>query len=433
MLYDNILPDIKEVFKLHGLIDGKDFVIDKKPPDDFVRPYKELEDYGHSLSLFNGFCVQFLAVAREAKKWRGRSFDGGIIDEALLFTETIADRILLPTLRGLNRWRTKDDTGKEVPNPYWRMLSIYSSHPDTPAGEWFLKYEKLADKHPSRYGWVEATAEDNKAVVGEDYVDRQREVMNYEDFQREIMNRGDVQINSTSYYHQLSQAQHAYETPERSDDVYTSLPLTLSLDFGGRFSCLTVGQTRDAAEYIVDEFDTNNITEAERQMGRTKKLGDIVQDFIEAYRHHGNRKISIYGDQNGLNKQVTDDRNLFEQVMDQLVVAGWDPQLMVEYGHNPLHKTRYLFMNTCLEERTEGYPAIRINRRRCPNTWISLQRCKVTDDFKKNKRVERLDTYNQSHAPHLSDTIDYRVFNRYFYMIDDIGGAGITDSGIESI
>ena len=91
-------------------------------------------------------------------------------------------------------------------------------------------------------------------------------------------------------------------------------------------------------------------------------------------------------------------------------------------------------MNTCFEETIEDYPRIRINALTCPNLVQSLNLTRITDEFKKDKKDERNQHFNQSHAPHLTDTLDYKLFNKYFYLLDDEYGSlpsGI-DGGIES-
>jgi hypothetical protein len=421
---DNIMPDLREVFRLHGLVEDEDFVVDKHPPAWFERPYKEIEDPRNSIHLFNGFAIQKVSFGRNVKKYRGRSFDGGIIDEALNIDGADFDSILMPTLRGFDYW---DD------NPYWKMLSIYSSHPRTPEGSWFLRYEKLAELHPDLYGWVEATAFDNLPVLGEDYIEDQRASLSYIEFNIEIMNKGQVKDLPSLFYYQHNANRHHYRT-EHMEDVQKELPLALSFDFGGRYSCLTVSQSIGNEERIVHEFDTNNLTPDEVKAGRVKKVPHIVEDFCRKFHNHPTRRIELWGDRTGLNRQEMDDRNLYEQIEEILIGHRWQVEIMAAYDHSALHKSRWSFMNTCFEESIEDYPVIRINSLTCPNLIMSLDMTQITDDFKKNKASERNSHFNQSHAPHFTDTLDYKIFNKYFYLLDDDFGyipSGL-DGGIDT-
>ena len=122
---DNIMPEFREVLELHGFKERYDYVVDRHPPLDFERPWKKVEDPRNSIHLFNGFCAQKISMGRIPKKNRGKSYDGGIIDEALNLKGHDVDNTLLQTIRGIEHWQK---------NPYWKMLSIYSSYPrDTEA------------------------------------------------------------------------------------------------------------------------------------------------------------------------------------------------------------------------------------------------------------------------------------------------------------
>jgi hypothetical protein len=422
MIWNNNLPDIYEVFGLHGLIEGEDFVVNRMPPKHFAQPRKKLIDPSKSLSMFNGFCVQFIAVAMDAKKHRGKSYDGGIIDEGLLFSEQIVDGILIPTLRGINWWKS----------PYWKMLSVYTSAPNTPEGEWMFKYKKLAEEQPEKFYYGYATAIDNLPVLGEDYVERQREIMNPIDFQREILNLTELKNMPDQYYHEFDEIKHCYHTSSRDDDVDPQKHVSLTFDFGGRYSCCTVSQQdyRNHCEYILDEFDTNTLTTEQRYLALVKKLKDIVNDFIVAYADHPTKYVTVKGDATGQYAQVTDTLNLYEQIEVQLVEAGWVVSVELEQGKNPQHKTRYFFMNRAFKEDTPSYPSIRINGKRCPNLVKSLKRTRCNDDYKKDKKEERNEHANQSLAPHLTDTLDYLVFDRYIDLVTLGNESGLIDSGI---
>lgn len=421
----NIMPDIHEVFKLHGLVQGEDYVADKAPPEWFVKPYKRVEDYRHSIHVFNGFAIQKVSFAKNVKKYRGRSFDGGIIDEALNFERWAVDNILLPTLRGLDMWDG---------NLMWKMLSIYSSHPRTAPGSWFLRYEELAKQYPQIYGWVEATAYDNIAVVGEEYIEEQKASLTFLDFNIEILNKGDVKDLPSLFYHKFSESRHCYRATGL-EDVNFNMPLSISFDFGGRYSCLTVSQPHGMEERIVYEFDTNNISEEEQLAGKVKKVPQIVEDFINVFAGHRDKTVEIWGERMGLKEQEVESMTIYQTIIAMLVAAGWDTHLMVDYQASALHKSRWTFMNAVLSEDIEDYPTIRINLATCPNLVTSLETTRITEEFKKDKKDERNAEFNQSHAPHLTDTLDYKVFNKYFYLLDDeySGYESGIDGGIETL
>jgi hypothetical protein len=399
---ENILPDMRDVFALHGLREDLDFVINKKPPPHFVKPYKQIEDFDHSIHLFNGFAVQMVSLGRNAKKWRGRSFDGGIFDEALNLKAHNVDKILMPTLRGLDLWGG---------NPYWKMVSIYSSHPRDAEGSWFLKYKKLAKQFPELYGWVEATAEDNLAVLGENYIDEQRAALTHVDFQIEILNRDDVKDLPTLFYHQYNGRRHNYQAADLSD-VDLEAALDISFDFGGRFSVMTVSQESSGMEErILHEFHTGQITEEERQAGKVKKVPDIISDFCRTFSRSRSRHVRLYGEPQGLNRQAMDQDNNFEQIRAHFNRHGWTAEIVVNYSDAALHKSRYNFINDCLQESFDDYPRLRINELTCPDLCTALNRTRVTDNFKKIKRMSETSILirRTHHTPQIQSTIKFLI------------------------
>lgn len=407
-LYDNVLPTIHDVFQNNGLIKGIHYVVNKRPPKSFDLPFKEIEDYDNSISLYNGFAVQLISTGRSPEQIRGKSFDGGIIDEALLIKENVFNSIIYPTIRGRDYWGF---------NPYWKMLSIYSSYPRKPEGRWFLKFKELAKKYPTKYAFTTATAYDNAVVVGEDYVENQKAVLSYHDFQVEIMNRDDVKDLPSLFYYKYNERRHNYRALNL-DDVDSTQPLDLSIDFGGQFSCMPVSQCIDNVERFVYEFDTKKLTTAEKDKGVAKKLPHIIQDFIKTFKDHETKHVKIYGDRMGIKRiDPIDTMTWFEKVVMWLTSAGWSAEILVMDDHSAMHKSRYIFMNELYAESTPSFPKIRINEITCPHLILSTNNTKIQDDFKKSKRCERDPSFPQEQAPHYTDAKDYKLFNKYKYLL----------------
>ena len=425
----NIMPDVHDVLRLHGLVDGIHYVEDQEPPPHFVLPYKKLINPARSISFFNGTCFQKISMGKSPKKNRGRSFDGGIIDEALNLDGWAVRNILLPTLRGINRWI--GTPGEKM----HKMLSIYSSPARTPEGKWFMLYKKLAAVNPTDYYWGEVTAFDNLAVLGENYIEDQRAQLGYHDFHIEIMNEDNVKDKPTLFYYQHDETRHHY-VAEKLEDVDGQLGLEMSFDFGGRYSCCTVSQEQGMVEKIVHEFDTNNLTEDERNAGKAKKVPDLVRDFCKVFRNHPTKRIDLWGDRTGLNPNELDESTLFDKIKGILEENGWEVRVRVTYADSALHKSRYSFLNDVFEESgAKDYPRLRINALTCPNLIVSLDTTRVTDEFKKDKKDERNAHFNQSYAPHLTDTLDYKMFNKYRFLLDDdyaSSGYSGMDGGIDT-
>ena len=50
----NIVPTLLEGWKRRGWREGMHYVTDKRPPSHFRLPYKPVESYKHTISIFNG-------------------------------------------------------------------------------------------------------------------------------------------------------------------------------------------------------------------------------------------------------------------------------------------------------------------------------------------------------------------------------------------
>jgi len=413
-LNDNVMPEIHDVFQAHGMVKGKDYVVNRRPPESFQLPFKELEDYDNSISLRNGFVVQLISTGRNPEQIRGKSFDGGIIDEALLIKETHFNKIIYPTIRGRDYWAF---------NPYWKMLSIYSSHPRKPEGRWFLRFKEDAKKYPTRYAFVEATAHDNEIVVGEDYVENQKAALSWHDFNVEILNRDDVKDLPSLFYYKYNERIHNYRALNL-DDVNAYEPLDLSFDFGGRFSCMSVSQSINNVEKFVHEFDTKHLTPQQKESGEPKKLPHIVEDFIKKFHNHENKFVRVWGDRMGTKAiDPIDTQTYFESITQWLVAAGWIVEVMVLDDHSAMHKTRWMLMNDLFDGKLPNYPKVRINEITCPHLILSLNYTRITDEFKKDKKDERNPDYPQEQAPHHTDQFDYKLYNKYKYLVESGGGS----------
>ena len=266
-------------------------------------------------------------------------------------------------------------------------------------------------------------------VVGKDYVDKQRAVLSHYDFNIEILNKGDTKDLPKLFYYKYKERLHNYRMLNM-DDVDTTQPLDLCIDFGGHFSCMPVSQDIDNEVRFVYEFDTEKLTTEEKDKGVVKKLPQVINDFTTTFSNHQNKHVQVWGDRMGTKKMdPMDAMTWFEKVAMWLNAASWTCDIMVMDDHSAMHKSRWLFLNDIFAETTDHYPKIRINEITCPHMILSLNNTNITDDFKKDKRHEGKEGYPQEEEPHYTDAMDYKVFNKYLYLLN-LAGSGSSLGGM---
>ena len=182
---------------------------------------------------------------------------------------------------------------------------------------------------------------------------------------------------------------------------------------------MTVSQQHGDTENFINEFDTNNLTDTEKKAGKVKKLPHIVADFCSYYKHHKHKHVLIWGDRTGNNEAVMDLLTYYEQIQSMLDEFGWTSTMMIDRSNDGFHQSRWYLLNLFFAESSDETPRIRINANRCPNLITSLSTTRTKDDFKKDKKDERNQRFNQSHAPHLSDTFDNKLFKKYAHLLSD--------------
>lgn len=399
-----IYPEIKKLWRdMLGLVEGTHYVKDIKPPRWFAEPISTPDDYKNVISWWNGSWTEVISY-RKHESYRGASFDGGDIDEALLWSWYAISSVIIPTLRGnLHTFKQQ---------PLHHNLSLYTSPPRDAIGMWIYNLETKAKADP-RFFWIEATADDNVAVLGTAYKERMRAALSAEDYAIEIECQRNF-ISGDSYYHAFDFHHHGYLTLEDGQvidagvpDYSPEEPIDLTFDFGGNFNCMMAAQTQGLT---VRFFDALHVKFRD-------KLPTLVRNFATKYQAHQYKHVNLYGEPFGM-KQREDNIPLFEQVAQLLQGLGWTSTIYVDqYDRAARHKERYISINNLLREDDPFLPRIRIHRERCADAIIAIQRTKITEDFNKDKKEEKAPKrYPPEHAPHYTDAFDNYLRQRFDYM-----------------
>jgi hypothetical protein len=242
----------------------------------------------------------------------------------------------------------------------------------------------------------------------------------------------DDMITQGAFYHMLEEKIHTYEAIATDDmrgfaeddkfnileeldsrydtDCISTMPLEISLDYGGRFNCIVVAQAYSNTFWLLKDFW---VKQGENHVTCAKNL-------VHHYRHHKRKHVILWGDPMGDKDDRGDGHTRISEVIDILIKAGWTVDNMAQhYNYIPLNR-RHRIYEMILDEsidRNPNYPKLRINAYRCKDTFNSMALAKVkkstTQEFEKDKSKERDIKYPQERATHLSDAVDYYVCTKF--------------------
>lgn len=404
------LPAIESMWQGLGLkewvspYDPGHYVVGRRPPAGFEKPYSPPKKYQNIITFFNGYTIEFLSMDRPDLA-RGGSYDGGDIDEAALVKQEAFNRVILPSVRG-NRHRFN--------SPLLHQVGLYTSMPWNTSGNYILGYEDLAKQQPDKYFYCEGTAEDNIHVLGREYIERLRSSMSPLEFAVEVMNQRITKVED-QFYHQFDEDRHQYMPKYVYDEGERGISLTgindhnpdqlieVSMDFSGWFNGMICFQERKNEERAFDSFFVK----------RERKIDDLIDDFCESYRTRQVFKyVRIWGEPRGHDQQPNSP-TLYQQIQSRFQKNGWGCEVKAKAIRTTGHIQRHYFMNELLSEKNQQLPRLRINREQCKDVIISIQLTQVKPDFTKNKTKEKDREYPQEHAPHFTDMLDYYLYDKH--------------------
>ena len=118
------------------------YVVGRKPPEHWHRPYEEIMKHDNIISISNGNAIVLLSQDR-AGSARGANVDYEILDEALTINKERYDEETSPTNRGNEeKWGTRSRN----PVPWHHGFHYVSSMPYTNEQKWLLDYAKYYEE-----------------------------------------------------------------------------------------------------------------------------------------------------------------------------------------------------------------------------------------------------------------------------------------------
>ncbi len=286
---------------------------------------------------------------------------------------------------------------------------------------------------PPSFFFHEAPSTENIEILRPEYFKRMQKDLSVHEYNTAILNKRFKQIPN-GFYPLLSESRHGYtmfnngyldslghDVAKHQDidcrqdlDVDPNSPLDISLDYGGNFNCMVVGQWHGNEYRLLHGF----------HVGSPKKLSDLLTLFKRYYRYHREKHIRYYFDHTAKQSNSVTDFRPYEEVMHILrqhdEYGSWSVADMY-IGITPSYQSRYELWNKVLHpsnaDRTFKYHLIH-----CEDwsTSCMLAPVKRTNkSFEKDKTSERdpkLKT-KQERATHYSDACDtllFAVMHNYF-------------------
>lgn len=429
-LETKVLPSMIKEWHTNGLKQDRPgspghFVIGRRPPPYFKRPYNMPVRWENVITFFNGAAIELISMDRP-DTIAGGSYDYFLFDEAVYTDKEIHDQKAIPSLRGnvqhfyrCPRHGRKMYVSSQAPDPsgYWVEDQKYLRSEE---GEMVLDEEQnpILDLNTL---FIHGTSWDNEAILTRKTLLMWRRTMRQDIYDLEIMATRS-EANGQLFYSEFRPAKHTYiksygydydyernpfglYTAKRDIDRDPELPLRLSLDFGTRFNSCSVAQHHlelNELRFINQFFESSNAL-----------IENMIKAVCDFYENHATRVIHLYGDPAGNKLNHMDEQNLYDKVEEYLQSRGWTVVNHMDGRAYPLHRTRHTFINDVLAEKDDTLIKVRINKIRCKYLTTSIRNAPMGKDGKKGKGSER-SNQNQETATHLSDTFDYMIFYGFF-------------------
>ena len=396
----SIFPGIKSVWseffgiREYNFKTGQgDFVLWKKPPDDWERPWQEPDNWENCVSFPNGWVMEVCGYKMLADLHRGRNDDFAFMDEGLIFK-----REWLKILEG----RIRANKGKFTSPMHW-LISVFSSPPYGSGGDWMFDTEDLAREEPDRYLFMQITTKDNLLFLPSNYVANLKKKLTKLEYSVEVDGKR-LSKMPKSFYSNLDD-RHSDVDQETFYD--SNKPIVSVVDFNAHFTSCSLWQVNGKANHCVKGVFVH---EPEQDMDMSQTLAHEVVDRLQS---HENRTIYITGDRNGLNASASSKKNndgtwitLFDEYAKVFEDAGWNV-ILSPLTYNPLKDDIYKLMKDILAETRDDGIYARFHPIEAKCVTISMQRAPITGEYKKDKSSENKKDEDQEYATHLSDTVDY--------------------------
>lgn len=452
----NTIPPLLQALDEFGFKNGEHFVIGKRPPKEWPRPYSGVlnDEYKYVISWHNGTVIYLVSLMRKASA-NGISAQWGFFDEAKFMNEQELIDEIFPIFRGnettkklfqhssgyLSKFFATDKKADPV-KIKWLLNKRNFVKPNIVdvvitmqlhLNELKMKYQKaginvrqvlrkeifelesrLARLRQNMVYVVEVSAYDVLYAHGENWLKDKKRNTRQRDFETTYENK-DPNKPGESFYPDFEPAIHCYDI---QDDVDPDKAFILSADYQHSVAPISVAQISKLPGnsytslnyvnnlYAMPEYEVDGLTDEERLQVVRGELQEAVQLFCNTYSTHTNKKIYYVFDQTATGRRVNADQ-YFLMVKKILKRNRWKV-IDVYTSEAPEHYMKHQDTREWLTEKDDTVMPIRISKRATKLIVSITGTAAITKNGKtqKHKADEKHLTLNQAETTHFSDTFD---------------------------
>lgn len=471
----NIIPAIIEGWKRKGWREGIHFVTDSRPPNHFKLPYKPVETYKHTISIFNG-CFFNMGSLDQPGGLAGGSYQHMYGDEARLLKFDKLKK-LTPALRG-----EYVQFGHSV---FYRGKTFTTDIPNIIDGDddWIMQNEKLMNKEQIELAlqvglvvndirkeilsykqvgdfekieklkktlakwmqhWVRVRKDStffymvstfvNVDILTEGYFSDSLKALGIEEFKSAILSfkvnikKGEKFYSNLGEHHFYDDGiiPGYYDKYLLTDEIEESSlalryidhekTLDAGMDFGD-MSSMVIGQHRGNYVYVLKEFHTL-APENEIQMGIK---------FCSFFKNHKRKVLNLYYDRSGNQNSKTkrDWANATKKAIEfnNGTATGWTVNLMSLNQATIYQEEEFSFCKVLMAGSNSNLPKLLIDKFQCKHLKSSLELTKIkvrtdkkgTKTIHKDKSSETLPlALRPMYSTNYSDAFKYFIYRRSF-------------------
>lgn len=471
----NVLPTLLEGWNRKGWKNGIHYVTDQCPPSSFKLPYKPVESYKHTISIYNG-CFFNIGSLDQPSGLAGNSYQHMYGDESRLLKFDKLKK-LTPAIRGEYAM-----FGHSV---YYRGRTFTTDMPNIVDGDddWILQQEKNMDLEQIKLAlqvayvlneiktqmlsakqirnvaevnrlnvqlvkwterWVRVRKDStffyvvsslvNVDILTDGYFVDSLKALGVEEFKSAILSfkvnikKGEKFYGSLGEHHFYDDGvlNSYYDKYAITDDIEESslalryidhnAKIEAGVDFGDMCSVVTA-QPRGNYLYCLKEFYT---LAPENEIELARKLRAF-------YKNHKVKVIDMYFDRSGNQNSKTkrDWASALKRAIeyDNGVSTGWTVNLMSLNQATILQEEEYNFAKALMGEILPNLPKLKIDKFlcKCLKSSLELTKIKIKTDNKGSKTLHK-DKSSESLPMHLrpmfstnfSDAFKYLIYRRSF-------------------